>query len=201
MNNSEVTANIFEYFLFRLLELGWDYFLLNIITFFCIIDRIIVQVACDTDLSLAKHLAFPDPSSGMACPVCERSQALPQFLATRSAFDLEVPLLGLATIVRETKKGELLGLLAPLVRRFPSKTTELDASGLLHCQRQPKFTQPVGQLLEERLGIASVLKTRQKVIGKAKVVRFALTLLLDFAAKPQVQHIVQVNIRQQRRQD
>ena len=133
------------------------------VTLFRVIrDGVIVQVTCDTDLSLAQHLAFPYPSPSVAYPVCERSQALPRFLATRAAFDLEVPVLGLAAVVRQTEKGELLWLLASLVRRFPSKTAELDASGFLHCQLQPEFTQPVRQLLEERLGIASVLKARRK---------------------------------------
>jgi len=121
---------------------------------------------------------------GVACPVCERTQALPQLLATRAAFDLEVALFGLPAVMGKPQKGELLRFLAALVRRFPRKTAELDASGFRRCQLQLEFAEPFWELLETSLRIVSVLKARQKVVGEAKVVRLPATLLPDFVSEP-----------------
>jgi len=162
---------------------------------------VITQMPAHSCSGLSEHLPFSQHMSGFLCPVRELTQTLPQFLATGTTFNLEVSLPGLAAIMRKPQKGKLLWFLAASVRIFACKTAKFDAACFLFCQFKTKALQAVFQASLKILRIALVLKAGQKIIGKPKIIRFTATLSAHPSAEPQVQHVVQVDIRQQRRQD
>src|SRR3989339_1082484 len=150
---------------------------------------------------LPEHFSFLQYTSGILRPIGEFLQALPQLLTAGPALDLKVSLLGLPTIMHKSQKGKLLGFLASLVRVLPCKAPEFDASCLLFRQFQPNPFEPVLKTLLKTLCILLVLKAGYKIVREAEVVRLPSTLPAYPPAEPQVQHIVQVDIRQQWRQD
>jgi hypothetical protein len=159
---------------------------------------VVAQVAHHSRAGLPEHLPFLQDMSGLLCPVRELAQALPQLLTAGTALDHEVSFLGLPAVMREAQKGKLLRLLASSVRILAGKSPKCDAVGFLLCQLQPESFESVPKALPKTLRIVFVLKTGQKIIGKTEVVRFAATLLLHPPAEPQVQRVVQVDVRQQR---
>ena len=162
---------------------------------------VVAQMAQHSNPCLPEHLPFPQYMSGFLCPVGELVQALPQLLTAGSALYLKVSFSGFPTIMRKSQKGELLGFLASLVRILPCKPPEFHASCLLLRQFQPKPFEPVLKTSLKTLRIVPVLKAGYKIISEAKIVRLPSTLPAYPPAEPQVQHIMQVDIRQQRRQD
>jgi hypothetical protein len=121
-------------------------------------------------------------------------------LAHRLAQHREAALPCLPATVREAQEVE-----AP--RRAPitaflsvraRKATELDESRLLRMQFQPEVREPFAQLREEPLGLDSMLEPNNKVIGKTYHDDITACLLLSPSLDPQVEHIVQVDIGQQR---
>ena len=66
---------------------------------------------------------------------------------------------------------------------------------------KPNPSRRVRKLRFKTRGICLVLKASNKVIGKAKIIRLPTTLLKEATTEPQIQHIVQVDIGQQRRKN
>jgi hypothetical protein len=124
---------------------------------------VIAQMAQHSYPCLPEHLPFPQYLSGLLCPVGELLQALPQLLTAGTALDLKVSFLGFPTIVCKSKKGQLLGFLASPIGNLPSKTPELDASGLLLGHFQPESFEPVLKPFLKTLCIILVLKAGDKV--------------------------------------
>jgi len=89
----------------------------------------------------------------------------------------------------EAKKGK-----PPFAAR--AEPTEAVNAGLLRGNGQAEFVQPPGKCPVERLRFLSILKTADKVIRIADDVRLSLTVRLHHLFKPQVQRIVQVDVRQ-----
>ena len=162
---------------------------------------VVAQMAQHSNPCLPEHLSFPQYMPGFLRPVGEPLQALPQLLTAGPALHLKVSLFGFSTIMRQSQKGELLGFLASLVCVLPSKSPEFDASCFLLCLLQPKPFEPVLKTLLKTLRIVLVLKAGYKIISEAEVVRLPSTLPAYPPAEPQVQHVVQVDIRQQWRQN
>ena len=155
---------------------------------------VIVQIPCHSPLGLAKHLPFAQNTPHATRPVRERSYAQSKLLPAGSSLHLEVPLLGLTTVVREAQKGKLLWLLTLLACIFTRKSAKFYAAGLCKRQFQPKTLQPVLLSVHKVLCICLVLKAGQIIIGKTKIVCLTPALLLEPATEPQVQHIVKVDV-------
>ncbi len=102
-------------------------------------DGVVVKVSDNFDPGLPEHLAFAQYTTSFLCPVHEVPQTLPQFLATRSALDLEVSALGRSAVVRKSKKGKLLRFSASLPRSFSGITSKLDTASLLLIKIQHKL--------------------------------------------------------------
>ena len=137
---------------------------------------VVAQVAQYSYPCLPEHLPFPQYGSDFLCPVGEFLQTLPQFLTAGSALDLKVSCLGLPAIMRKSQKGELLRFLASPVGILPGKSSKFDAACLLLGQFQPKPFEPGLKTSLKTLRIVSVLKAGNKIISKAKIIRFSLTL-------------------------
>src|SRR5512143_1138005 len=150
---------------------------------------------------LSEYLPFPQYQSGLLYPVLEFAQALPQPLSAGPAFDLKVPSLGLPAIVRKSQKGKLLRLLASPVRILPSKSSEFDAPRLLLRQFQPNPFELLLQTSLKTFRIVLVPKAGHEIVGETEIIRPSSTLPAHLPSEPQVQHIMQVDIRQQRRQN
>jgi hypothetical protein len=88
----------------------------------------------------------------------------------------------------ETQKGE-----TPLAAGM--KPAETQAAGLIRGDLQTEFLQPFRQHSIESLRIFSVTERADKIIGIARHDRLATTMPLDLAFEPQVQGIVQIDIR------
>ena len=167
---------------------------------FCVIRYgVIVQIPDHPGSGLPEHLPFSEHPSGLFRPIAEVAQTYAQLLATGAALDLEVSPLGLAAIMRKTQKGKLLWLLAALVCIFSCIAAKLDAARFLLRQLQTKAFQPVLQAPVKILCLALVLKAGQKVIGEPKIMRLTATLPAHPFAEPQVQHVMKVDVREQRR--
>jgi hypothetical protein len=91
--------------------------------------------------------------------------------------------------------------LRPASARFPWQTAQIRCNGFLLRQLQPKSFKSAPKTPEKIFRIVPVLKAGQKVIGEAKVIGLTATLPAHPSAEPQVQHVVQVDIRQRRRKD
>src|SRR5436853_7547174 len=80
----------------------------------------------------------------------------------------DVPLPRLATDVGKAEEVERLWLaLAPARPLFGRVTTELDQPGLVRVQRQTEPRQPLAQLVQELLGLRSILEPQDGIVGKA----------------------------------
>ena len=140
-------------------------------------------MALDSQFRLTKKLTFLQHASGPSDELSEGPETLPESPATRTPLNLEVPSLGLPTIVREAEKSELLGFPSPTGRGSSSKAPELDASSLLFSDLQPKLVEPCGKLPDEGLGIVSVLEACEKVVGycSGKCDRIQSGVIVDFS--------------------
>src|SRR5579864_1778239 len=124
---------------------------------------------------------------------------LPPF-AHRLTQHREATLACLPATVREAKEVEAPRR-APITTRLsitPRTASELDQSRLLGVQFQPKAREPLAQLGKEPLGLDSMLEPNDKVIGEAHHDDITAGLLLSPSLDPQVEHIVQVDVGQQR---
>ena len=137
---------------------------------------IVTQVADHTGPRLPDHLSFPQHMPRLAGPVFELTQTLAKLLAGGVTFHLEVPFPGLPTVMGQAQEGKLFGLPAAPLRLFSGIAPKLDALGLLFGQLQPESFEPLPEPLFKPLRIILVLKTGQKVVREAEVIRFASTL-------------------------
>src|SRR5437773_1349312 len=111
----------------------------------------------------------------------------------------ELPLPRLSAAVREAEKVEALGSPAapasPVGRR---EAAELDEARLVGMQRQPELREPLAQLGEELLGLLPMLESHDEVVGEAHDHDLSARLLLSPPLDPEIEHVVQVEIGQQR---
>src|SRR5881296_937259 len=101
--------------------------------------------------------------------------------------------------MREAEKVE--GLRFPVATPSPGPlrvAAELDEPRLVGVQRQPELREPLAQLGEEPLGLLPLLEPHDEVIRKAHDHDIAARLLLPPPLGPVIEHVVQVDIGQQR---
>src|SRR5213593_3965108 len=111
----------------------------------------------------------------------------------------ELPLPRLSAAVREAEKVEALGSPAapasPVGRR---EAADLDEARLVGMQRQPELREPLAQLGEELLGLLPMLESHDEVVGEAHDHDLSARLLLSPPLDPEIEHVVQVEVGQQR---
>src|SRR5712691_9343490 len=115
-------------------------------------------------------------------------------------FDQEFALVGFAADEGEAQKVEGLRLAepsCPAVLHRPA--SELDEPRLLGMQRQRKLLQPLAHLVKEAPGVALMLEADDEVVGVAHNDHVARGLALSPALGPQIEHVVQVDVGEQRR--
>src|ERR1051325_3106181 len=144
-------------------------------------------------------------------PRARDSQSLAQFqfdflqlrafpLTHRPPQHRELPLSRLATAMREAQKVE--GLRFPLATRFAllgSSAAKLNDARFLGMQFQPEPGEALCQFMMKLLGILLVLKTHHEVIGPADDYHVAFGLCLAPVLHSEVEHVVQIDVSQQRR--
>src|SRR5438552_7404395 len=106
----------------------------------------------------------------------------------------------LGTDVREAKKVERLRFpFSPPLSILSRIATELDNARFLGMQFQLELGEAFRQLLVEPLGFRWVLKTHDEVIGPADDNHVAFGFCLAPVLHPEVEHVVQIDVGQQRR--
>src|SRR5512145_1420557 len=111
----------------------------------------------------------------------------------------EPSLARLGAAVSKSQEVETLGLtLASALPVFFRTSAELNQARLFAMQLQTKPCQPFLKLAPKPLPILSVLETNDEVISKPHHHHVPSRLLFPPLANPQVQHIVQVDVGQQR---
>ena len=124
-----------------------------------------------------------------------------QALAHRLTLDEKsIRLPSLAAEMRKTQKVEIIRL--PLTALLPivvGVTSKLDEPRFLRVQFQPKLLQPLLPGSVATLGIALMLKTHDDIIGVTDHNDCPSGLLFPPLLDPQVEYVVQVDVRQQRR--
>ena len=111
----------------------------------------------------------------------------------------KVPVLVLPADVRETQEIKRFRLAFP--SSFPvllGKSPELDPARLVWVKFQPELPQPFPKCLQETIRVGSMLKSEHIVVRIADDNHFPLRALLAPGIHPQVEHVMQINIRQQR---
>src|SRR5271157_306487 len=157
------------------------------------------EVTCD-DLSKP----FPCFRDG---PVCSSLQRFLDFLelhthavAPRLPPDPEVAPSGF--IPNEHEPQELEGLrfgepaLLAVLRR---KAAELNQAGLVRMKRQRELPQPVAHRVPEAAGVALMLETDDKIVGVPDHDHVARSLAPSPALGPEIEDVVEVDVRKQRR--
>src|SRR5260370_33959886 len=106
----------------------------------------------------------------------------------------------LATDVGEAKKVECLGLpLSTSLSIIRCVKAELDDARFLGMQFQFELGESLRQLLMKPLGVRLVLKTHDEVISPTDDYNVAFGFCLTPVLHPEVEHIVQIDVGQQRR--
>ena len=98
-------------------------------------------------------------------------------LLARDPPQLEPPGLGLRADVREAEELERLRLPKPARRSsLGGEPSELDQPRLVRMQLQPELREPVAQISQEPLGVLTMLKARQEVVGVPRPARVSLAV-------------------------
>jgi hypothetical protein len=120
-------------------------------------------------------------------------------LAHRLSQDREVPLPGPSANVCETQEVERLRLaFATLASILFRKAAKFDDSRLIGMQLKAKARESLAQLRQEPLCFIPMLKSRNKVVGKTHEDHLPARLLLSPLLDPEVEYVVQIDVRQQR---
>jgi len=100
--------------------------------------------------------------------------------------------------MRKTQKVEYassLTFLPGILHRKPAKADDL---GLVHCQFQSEFLQPLPQFYQYPLGLILVLDADHKIIRISYHCNHTSTLAFNHSIYPEVEYIMQINICQNR---
>jgi hypothetical protein len=111
----------------------------------------------------------------------------------------KLPIHGLIANVGKTKKVKCLWFtFAPMPAVLSRKSPKLDNSGLAAVKLQIELSKTLYQVFVEPLGIFSVLKANHKIIAKSDNSDISTVVLFSPFIRPQIKHVVQINVRQQR---
>ncbi len=139
-----------------------------------------------------------------------RVHALPQFdfqfpqlglppLPHRLPQHREPPLPRLCATVREAQEVEGLRFAVATVSPISFRiAAELDDPRFVGMQFQAELRESLAQFRQEPLCLMTMLKSHDEIIGKADDDHVAVRLLLPPSLGPKVEHIVQIEVRQQR---
>ena len=109
-----------------------------------------------------------------------------------------VPLL--RTDVRETEEVERFRFsLAAPVSISGREQPELDKPRLIGIQLQPELSEALLKLQLESFGIHLTLKAQHDIVGKSYDDDIAVSLLPSPCLNPEIKHVMQVDVRQERR--
>src|SRR5215470_2898296 len=130
----------------------------------------------------------------------ERFQLHPQPFGDGDTFDPEPPGPALRADMREPQEIKRLRLTqTPPLAISCGVPPELDQPRLARMQPQPEPRQPPAKLNQEPPRIILTLKPDNKIVSKAHNNHLTARMVTTPPLDPQVQNIVQVDIRQQRR--
>ena len=140
------------------------------------------------------------PVSMYPTPLAHRSQRPAEPVLRRLALDHPAPLPGASPIVGEPQHHEAALALrtAPLRLR---RSAKLYHPRLLGVQPQPVLLQPLRQHPKHPSHVVLVLEHQHRVVGVADLKRPPPKPRLHFVLEPLIQHFVQVDVRQCRRDD
>lgn len=122
-----------------------------------------------------------------------------QAFGTREPQDHELALSGLPAAMREAQEVEGLRFaLSPAASVLPGEAPELDQPRLLGVQLQPELAQPFGHRALEALGVVTELEPGNPIVGIPHRDHIAPGVAPPPLLYPQVEHVVQVDVGQQR---
>src|SRR5919197_3773601 len=132
--------------------------------------------------------------------VLDRLQFGPQPLRDGVPSEPEAPASPLPADVREAQEVERLRLPeAPCRSPLGGVPPELDQPGLVGMQLQPELRQPLAKVAKELLGIALMLEAGDEIIGEPHHDHVAARLPTPPLPDPPVEHVVEVDVGEQRR--
>src|SRR6204780_3153108 len=103
------------------------------------------------------------------------------------------------TVVRESKEREGLWFSFPTLLPINLReTTKLDQSRLLRMEFQREACQPFPKLSQKSLGVFALLKADHQIVSVANNYHLSARSLPAPCLNPQVEHIVQIHVRQKR---
>src|SRR6202021_2263893 len=124
----------------------------------------------------------------------------PHAIAPCCSFDKEPPTTVALTDEGKAKKGEGLRFSdPPMSASFRRKAAELDQAGLVRIERQRELLEPLAHIVPETPGVSLVLEADDNVISIAHENHVARGLVPSPALGPEVEHVVQVDVGEQRR--
>src|SRR5256712_4258478 len=129
-------------------------------------------------------------------------EAPAQPLPHRPNVDGELPPPASRTDVGKAQKVKRAWLRPPaLVRLRQSLAPKLDQASLARMQPQPVLLESLSQHRQDSLRILPILKTENEVVRVPDFIGFAPQPRLHHVLKPLIEHVVQVNVGQQRAND
>jgi hypothetical protein len=132
--------------------------------------------------------------------VLDLNQLRPQTLLDRDAPDPEPSGRGLRADVREAQEVERLRFTQTPPSTVPSsEPPELDQPRLVRVQLQPEVRQPLAKLGQEPPRILLVLKPDGVVVSEPHDDHVTVRPVTPPPVGPQIEHVVQVHVREQRR--
>src|SRR6266511_211491 len=132
--------------------------------------------------------------------VFDLSELGPHPLGDRDPPHPEPPVPPLPADMRETEELKRLRLAqAPRPSTFGGVPAELDEPGLVGMQLQPELREAFAKVGEEPLCVGLPLKARGEVVRKAHDDHIPVRVAAPPPVGPQVEDVVQVDVRQQRR--
>src|ERR1700740_959892 len=101
-------------------------------------------------------------------------------------------------VQREAQKIDRLRASTTTLARVSLRiATKFDEFGFRLCQGQAKLPQSLAQYLLDSKGIRAILETQHKVVDVSHQIGLAPQPGLDHTLKPQIEHVVQIQITQQ----
>jgi len=123
----------------------------------------------------------------------------PHAVASGLPQKLEVPFACFPADEREPQEGEGLRFAEPALLAVDcSEAAKLNQAGLVRMERQHEPLKPRAHRSEEATSVALALETDDQVIGITHDDHVAGGLALSPALGPQVEHVVQVDVPEQR---
>ncbi len=109
----------------------------------------------------------------------------------------ELPVPRLITAMRESKEVEGFGLPRASSLAVPGRiAAKLDQASFLGVQFKVKLVESLPQVLQESLGILTVLESCCDVVSKSHDDHLAVCMLLPPLLDPEVKHVVEIYVRQ-----